>query len=258
MDIFINNTFPVMLKLGNGQLTLHAITEVLSFFLAYRYYAFLKWRSGDAIPSENRLWIILGAAMGALLGSRLVGGMEDFPALWHSQRPWSYFYLNKTVLGGFLGGIWGVELIKILIGEKQKSGDLFVYPIILGLIIGRIGCFSMGVHEETYGLPTQFFTGMNLGDGLFRHPVSLYEIAFLLLLWLGLKKIESKELLANGALFKLLMIAYFSFRFLLDFIKPHYTWPIGLSTIQIVSLIGLLYYARFIVQPKRLLNLSYA
>lgn len=256
--MFLNSIFPVIVRLGDWQLSFHAITEVLSFFIAYRYYVFLKRQSKDTISSENRLWIILAATVGALVGSRLVGGMENFPALLNSAHPLTYLYLNKTILGGFLGGIWGVELVKLAIGEKQKSGDLFVYPILLGLIIGRIGCFSMGVYEETYGITTASFLGMDLGDGLMRHPVSLYEIVFLLLLWMGLKRCEKRVKLSEGALFKLLMMAYFCFRFLLDFIKPHYTWPIGLSTIQIVSLVGLLYYLPYIIKPKRLLTIAYA
>ena len=59
---------------------------------------------------------------------------------------------------------------------------LFTYPLILAIIIGRIGCFSMGVFEETYGLPTTLPWGMNLGDNIPRHPVCLYEIIFLIFL----------------------------------------------------------------------------
>ena len=79
-----------------------------------------------------------------------------------------------------LGGLAGVELIKKTIKEKLASGDLFTYPIILALIIGRIGCFSMGVYEETYGSPTSLPWGMNFGDNILRHPVCLYEIIFLI------------------------------------------------------------------------------
>jgi phosphatidylglycerol:prolipoprotein diacylglycerol transferase len=57
----------------------------------------------------------------------------------------------KTVAGGSLGGLFGVEVVKNIIGEKQKSGDLFTYPIILALIIGRIGCFTTAIYEQTYG-----------------------------------------------------------------------------------------------------------
>ena len=86
-------------------------------------------------------------------------------------------YSNKTIIGGLLGGLFGVELIKKVIEEKKASGDLFTYPVMLALIIGRIGCFSMGVYEETYGLPTTLPWGVKLGDNIPRHPVCLYEIS---------------------------------------------------------------------------------
>ncbi|HET7897254.1 MAG TPA: prolipoprotein diacylglyceryl transferase family protein, partial [Flavisolibacter sp.] len=92
---------------------------------------------------------------------------------------------------------------------------------------------------------------MNLGDGLLRHPVALYEIVFLLLLWITLKKLQKKYVLENGALFKLFMIGYLLFRFLLDFIKPHYPVLLGLGTIQLTCLAGLLYYCPFLLQPKK-------
>ena len=165
-----------------------------------------------------------------------------------------YVYSNKTVLGGFLGGLWAVEIVKKILGEKKASGDLFVFPIILALIIGRIGCFTMGVKEETYGLPTRMFTGMDLGDGLFRHPVTLYEILFLGILWVILFYSSKHLNLQNGSLFKIFMIAYISFRFLLDFLKPHFTWSIGLSTIQLACFFGMLWYSLYIIKPKRLLQ----
>ena len=146
-----------------------------------------------------------------------------------------------------------MQLIKNMIHEKKASGDLFVYPIILALIIGRIGCFSMGVYEETYGLPTSLPWGMHLGDSKLRHPVSLYEIVFLILLWIGAVQMKKKYCLQNGVRFKLFMIAYCLFRLLLDFIKPHYTFSFGLSTIQLTALAGLIYYYRYIIHPKKLL-----
>jgi prolipoprotein diacylglyceryltransferase len=149
-------------------------------------------------------------------------------------------------------------MAKKIIKEKHASGDLFVFPIILALIIGRIGCFSMGIYEETYGTVTKLPWGMNLGDDQLRHPVSLYEIIFLLIIWFCLRVIRKKFSLEQGALFKIFMIAYLLFRFLLDFIKPHYTFNIGLSTIQLTCIAGLLYYSPYIFQPKKFLTLSYA
>src|SRR6478735_11783650 len=108
-----------------------------------------------------------------------------------------------------------------MIGEKKSSGDLFTFPLILGMMIGRIGCFLNGIAESAYGIETSSWMGMNLGDGIFRHPVALYEIVFLILLWIVLANIKSKQALKEGMIFKFFMIAYLGFRFLLEFTKPH-------------------------------------
>jgi phosphatidylglycerol---prolipoprotein diacylglyceryl transferase len=248
--------FPVMLQLGGTEFPVHGLFEFAAYFVAFRYFLWLRKHQKDTISSTNRVWIIIGAIGGSVIGSRLVGGLEDPSQIKMADNVLLYFYQNKTVLGGFLFGVWGVELMKIIIKEKNSSGDLFTYPMMLALIIGRIGCFSMGIYEETYGTATTLFTGMNLGDGILRHPVTLYEMAFLIVLWIALLQTEKHFQLADGARFKLFMVAYLLFRFLLDFIKPHYTFGIGLSTIQVTSLIGLLYYAMLYIGNKSLFSIQ--
>ena len=246
--------FPVSIPIGHTSILLHTVCETLAFLAGFRYFLYLRKKKGDAITSSNRTWIIIGAIFGSLLGSRLIGGLEDPPQIAKADNVLVYFYQNKTILGGLWGGLFGVELIKKLIGEKRASGDLFVYPIILALIIGRIGCFSMGIYEETHGLPSNLPWAMDLGDGINRHPVTIYEILFLLVLCILCRSIQKRATLLEGGLFKIFMIGYAAFRFLLDFIKPHYTLPIGLSTIQLTSFVGLLYYLQYIIKPKRLLS----
>jgi prolipoprotein diacylglyceryltransferase len=247
-------SFPYYIPIGNTKVLWHSLIEPIAFFVGFRYFLYLRSRDGDPISTSNRTGIFIGAIFGALLGSHLIGGLENPVQMGHANHILFYFIENKTVLGGFLGGLFGVELVKKQMGEKRASGDLFVFPMILALIIGRLGCFSMGIHEETYGIATKFPWGMNLGDGIRRHPVTLYEIAFLALLWAGLVQVEKRVLFEAGARFKLFMIAYLLFRFFQDFIKPHYTFPIGLSTIQLTSLVGLLYYCRYILHPGYLLK----
>ena len=77
-----------------------------------------------------------------------------------------------------------MEGAKKIIGEKTSSGDLYVLPIFLALFVGRIGCFSMGIHEPTYGIETNLFTALDLGDGKMRHPIMLYELVFLLIMFI--------------------------------------------------------------------------
>ena len=249
--------FPVTIEIGSAKILLHAVLELAAFFIGFRYFLWLKKKHGDIISSSNRTWIFIGVIFGAFIGSRLLGGLEDPSQIAKADNIVYYFYQNKTVVGGLLGGLAGVEIIKKIIGEKKASGDLFVYPFLLALIIGRIGCFSMGIYEETYGNETSFFTGMNLGDGRLRHPVALYEIVFLIILWVSVHYTASRISFQPGALFKIFMICYLLFRFLIDFIKPPYTFNFGFSVIQLSCLAGLFYYSRYLLHPKKLI-LSYA
>lgn len=227
------------------KINVHLILEYLAFFIAFRYYLFLRKRTTDTIQTTNRLSIILGASLGGFLGSRIIAILEN-PLINFDSSVLITLLNSKTIMGGLFGGLLGVELAKKIINEKQSSGDLFVFPIILGIFIGRIGCFLSGINEFTYGKVTTFFMGMNLGDGLQRHPIALYELLFLLVLFLFLWKLKQTNL-KQGLLFQYFMICYFTFRFFIEFLKPNLFFTLGLSSIQILCVICLLYYSKTIV-----------
>lgn len=247
-------SFPYQFEINGEKINYHFIFESLSFFIGIRIYYYLKNKNGDIISDTNRLWIMLGAMIGALMGSRVIALLEN-PSEIYNQT-WLTFYQNKTVAGGFFGGLFGVEIIKKLVGEKTASGDIYVIPIIVALFIGRIGCFLMGITEPTFGIETTFFAGMNLGDGKFRHPVALYEMLFMLILLIIFKGNKFKYFI-NGDKFKLFMILYFSFRFLVEFIKPNHILGVYFSIIQWIALIVILYYYKFIIRILKLLKNKY-
>lgn len=244
--------FPLRLHLAGHSILFHSLTELLAMFIGFRYYLFMKKKEGDRLSTQNRLIVLAGAIIGALLGSRLVGAFEDISKLQQAPDLLMYFFENKSIAGGLLGGLFGVEWLKYLIGEKQKSGDLFVFPLLLAMVIGRAGCFSMGVHEATFGKVTPCVFGMDLGDGLLRHPVMLYEIIFLLLLWFLLFLTRKKMMLKPGRLFQLFLFCYLLFRFFVEFLKPNKIYFLYLGTIQIACLAGCLYYSiLFLRQSKK-------
>ena len=245
--------YPLRLQIGGATVLLHGVLETVGIFLAFRYYLWLRKRKGDTINSSDRIWIVIGATFGAVLGARIIGAMENVPEWMAAPNKLQYFWGNKTLAGGLLGGLAGVEIIKKRIGVRQRSGDLFVFPLLLGMIVGRIGCFSTGIYEQTYGVPTSLPWAMDLGDGIPRHPVALYEIVFLLLLWIALRAVQRRWVLDEGAAFKLFMMAYLVFRFLLDFIKPGWRYALGLGTIELACLAGLIYYSRYLIHPRLLL-----
>ena len=236
--------FPVIFHIYNFPIPAHIIFETLAFFIGFRFFLYLKKKRGDTIVEANRTWIFIGATAGAVFGSRFLGALEDPAALLRSANPILYIFRTRTIAGGLAGGLLGVELIKKIIGEKRSSGDLFTFPIILGMIIGRIGCFLNGTAESAYGIETSSWFGMNLGDNKLRHPVTLYEIAYLILIWAILLAAEKNQKLKDGIRFQIFMIAYFGFRFCIEFIKPHVNIFLAMSAIQWVAVLILLYYAR--------------
>jgi prolipoprotein diacylglyceryltransferase len=246
--------FPVSVPIGGSRVPIHLITDILSIALALVYYEYLKNRKGDTVNPDIRAQVLVGGALGALIGSRLLAALEN-PFLFFHPPSFLYYIYGKTIVGGLVGAIIGVEIAKKNVGEKGSTGDIFVYPLILGIIIGRMGCFLTGVSDRTVGLPSSLPWAIDQGDGILRHPTSLYEIIFLVLLWLVLKQLEKKNY-KSGVLFKVFIISYFLFRFVIEFIKPTEPLVLGLSAIQLTSFIvaGHYTYKLFITSHGRQSN----
>lgn len=233
--------FPVTFQIFGKTVLAHPVFETLGIFLGMRFYFYLKRKSTEKLSFNTSAAVLIGATAGALIGSKLIGNLEN-PYTLFEHFSFKRFWTNNTIVGGLAFGLIGVEWAKKIVAHKESTGDLIVYPLILAIIIGRIGCFLTGVHEETYGLPTDSMFGMHLGDEYLRHPVALYEIAFLIVLWACLKIIEKKRKYPSGFIFQVFMLSYFTFRFFLDFIKPKIGIIGNLGTIQLVSLSVIIYY----------------
>lgn len=80
-----------------------------------------------------------------------------------------------------------------------------------------------------------------------------YEIVWLGGLWLGLLAVERRWTLHNGARFKLFMVGYLFFRLVVEAIKPQPIIVLGLSTIQLACIAGLVYYFRVWLSPRHLI-----
>ena len=222
----------------------HPIFEYLAFIVAGVLYWNLRKKTLDHYDLRERAIILIAAAVGALVGSRFLAWLEHYQVL---QSATLLQVLNtKTIVGALIFGHLFVEITKYICSYKRSSGDLFTYPLIIGIIVGRFGCFFAGVQDGTAGLPTDFFLGMEQGDGLLRHPSALYEIVFLIILTVFFLKVDSKISLIEGLRFKLFMIAYTTFRLFIDFLKPREIFYLHFSAIQLACILYLLIMILFI------------
>ena len=229
---------------------LHTIVEASAYFVGMQL--FLRERRRLALPAladrDHSLAIGVAAIVGAALGAKLGYWIEDPRNAFAHFPDWRHLLEGKTIVGALLGGLVGVELCKRALGVRASSGDAFALPLIVGIAIGRVGCFLAGLDDHTYGNPTTAPWGVDFGDGIARHPTQLYEIVFLIFLgWVvaGVARLHARE----GDRFRAFMIGYLGFRLLIDFIKPMpYAYFGFLSGIQLLCLGGLAYYRHDIVR----------
>jgi prolipoprotein diacylglyceryltransferase len=253
----------------------HTAFEVCAYAAGMR--VFLSRRRPPASPTladgDRRLWIIVGAALGAAIGSKLAFWFED-PAVAFAAFPdWRHLLGGKSIVGGLLGGLVGVETTKRALRQAASTGDDFVLPLAVGMAIGRLGCFFAGLADHTYGTPSSLPWAVDFGDGIPRHPTQLYEIAFVLA-WVALLRWRRRPDDVHGGtgaaggrmpeaawragdVFRAYLAGYLLFRLAVETIKPapHVYWP-GLTGIQWLCVLGLAYYARDI--PRLVREISWA
>ena len=225
----------------------HFILEACAYLVGGRVY----WHAarGQPMPArEGALALIAGAILGALAGSKVLHIAEHQPAILaaHDAGLWIG---GKSILGGFIGGTFGVEVAKRLIGWRTPTGDTWVPAIAAGLVVGRLGCQLSGTWDLTYGTPTSLPWGWDYGDGIPRHPTAAYEMIGVALLWAGTVAWRNAP---RGARFAAFLLGYCALRFLLEFLKPpcgEYaidTLPVaryaGLTAIQWAAVLGGIYY----------------
>ena len=235
-------SFPVQFNLAGHRVPAHAVLELAAYVVGVQFYFFLRRRSKlatqAALPVDQNLWLIVGCVMGAMVGSKVLAWVESPLDYWSHRDTPLVLLSGKTIVGGLLGGWIGVELVKKRFGVRRATGDLFVFPLVLGIAIGRVGCFLTGLADHTHGVHSSLPWAVDFGDGL-RHPTQLYEIAFVLLLGAAIFW-KSRGEYWNGELFVWFMSGYLGFRFIVEFIKPRHVYFGTISAIQIACVLGLI------------------
>lgn len=187
-------------------------------------------RTARAVGPGYAACLAGGAAIGAWLSGSLNTLMSTTPSLSHS------------VIGALAGAVVGVELYKLARNVRGSTGGLFTGPFALGIAVGRLGCLFQGLSDRTYGTPTALPWGMDLGDGVARHPVQIYEsltmLAFLAVYVVGLAR---RSPWAMRRSFYVLCIWYGAQRFAWEFLKPYPTVAGPFNLFHLISL-GLIVY----------------
>ena len=230
----------------------HVVSDLLAWATgALVGWALYRWRLKDTVTwtasTVGTGWFI-AVAMGAVAGAWLAGSLNTLrdahPALSHS------------IAGALVGAIAGVEIYKRLRGIEGSTGAAFAGSFGAGVVVGRIGCLMAGLPDRTYGTPTTLPWAVDLGDGIGRHPVQLYESGAMLLflaayVW-GLA-VRTPWAMRRG--FYVLCIVYGAQRFCWEFLKPYpsLAGPFNLFHGLSLALVlyGVIFYGRDLSRQRR-------
>jgi hypothetical protein len=245
----------------------HPAAHLLFEGLGYATSALLYYRQTvpDVLTPSVRKQVKWWTLGGAILGAKLVPVLEQITLpLW-----WVALLSGKSLAGGLAGGIVGTEWIKRRLGIMGSTGDVLVWPLVWGTIVGRLGCASCAVVDGMLGtaypaqstvsvwpsllrsfvaistqtnhtLPTKLATLLGLNTG-WRWNMGLLELLGVLTL-AGLLGVWHRRLIVRwewvppGALFYGFCLGYFALRIGLEALKHggHL-----LTVVQGVSLLGM-------------------
>lgn len=203
----------------------YAFFVLLGMLAGLIYY--LADAHGRNAKHEGAIIIVASALIFGMIGSKVPLLFEGYDL--------KQILAGKSIVGGLIGGFLGVILIKRLLHIKLRLGNIIAPSVALGMAIGRFGCFFGGC---CYGKIASW--GINFGDGNLRLPTQLFEVAFHLTAFI-LLHIYRHKAPANGILFKLYLLSYFIFRFIMEFFRENPIILLGMTVYQIICILGILF-----------------
>jgi len=226
----------VLFSIGDFKIYSYGATLVFAFLMAIA--VALKQGKKAGFSEEVILDLSLILLIAGVLGSRLLFVLLNLGD--YLKHPLSILNLREGGLSlhgglilGFLCVLWFCRSRKISLWSLL---DAISPSFIIGIAIGRIGCFLNGCcYGKVTGLPWGVvFTSAHIT--LARHPSQIYEMLLdlavfaLLLYWQGRKRFE-------GEVFLFSLLLYSVVRFIVEFFREGLFFFWGLSLAQYGSIL---------------------
>jgi phosphatidylglycerol:prolipoprotein diacylglycerol transferase len=214
---------------GQLHFAAYAVFMLLGFTAAY---LLVRWRGKYAgIDERDALDLVMIAVGAGIIGARARYVWERPELFTHDGNGAALDWPARIALavdfdrGGMVwygGAVLAATAIVAYLYTKKRdliaAGDLLIPAMLLGLGIGRIGCFFNGC---CYGRPTDLPWGVVCQAGTYAHlvhPTQLYEafvctagVAALMWFW--------RRRTTSGQVFALALIGYGAWRFTNEFLR---------------------------------------
>ena len=195
--------------------------------------------------------MVVAAAMGGLLGARLIFIFEEWDSFMRAPLDFILSGAGFTWYGGMLGGALAVTwLVRRHRIPWLNAADISAPASALGYGIGRIGCFLAG--DATWGKVTDVpwgvaftnaifgwvdpSTGVPYPPGVKVHPTQIYELIQSLIVF-GILWPLRKKTFPPGTIFWLYLVLAGSMRFLVEFWRVNPVVGLGMTEYQWISIV---------------------
>lgn len=218
---------PVLFRIAEQPVMSYSFFLALGLLAAIALY-FLNVR--DRGIGGDGLYVALAAVVGGIVGAKVPAWVLNLDEFIADPTRLDLMLSGRTIVGGFIGGIAAVYLTKRRLGITARLGNYLVPSLCAGIFLGRIGCFLAGC---CYGVGTGAPWGVDFGDGVLRNPTQLYEALFVLAFFVYAQVTLGRQ--RPGMLFRQFVIAYFTWRFAVEFIRVNPVWGLGLTYYQVAA-----------------------
>lgn len=255
MNGIVINIDPVILRLGHFELRWYGLMIAVAIVVAVLITARVAKKKG--IAAERIYYGFPWAVLGGIVGARL----------FHVVDQWEYYVANPTqILGGTglaqYGALVGGAVASVIYAKVRhipvgRGADSLAPGLLVGLMIGRIGCIINGdVPGSVTDLPWAFIythPSAMLPRALLgqpTHPYPAYEIIWNAMAILVIWQID-RRFKKDWMVFLSFLCLYSVGRFILMFVREQRTYFWGLQQAQVValfvlvgSLLAMMYLAR--------------
>jgi len=254
MDYFIWNVDPIAITVGFAKIRWYGLMFASAFISSYLLMTWMYKREGKNINEIDDLltYVAVGTIVGARLGHCLFYNPE-----YYFDHPFKILAIWEGGLASH-GGIAGILIALYFFQRRvEQSYSWFIDRVsvvsALGACFIRTGNFF---NSEIFGEPTTMPWAVVFQriDMLPRHPVQLYEALCYFLIFILLLTLYKRgtDKLRPGAILATSLVAVFSARFFLEFVKTKqaaYSSDFWMTTGQMLSIPFVLAGVFYLVLP---------
>jgi phosphatidylglycerol:prolipoprotein diacylglycerol transferase len=237
----IARMYPILFEIGPLTIYSYGTMMAVAFLTATYVTGWELKRRG--LPEAAASTMVVWAAVGGLIGARVLAILEDLPAFVHDPLGFILTGAGFVWYGGLIGGFTAVTASMKRLGLPfLRTVDCVAPALALGHAIGRVGCQLAGDGDwgKVSTLPWAMaypsaIVGWEYPPGVRVHPTPLYEtVAYTIVfaaLWL-----MRKRPWPDGSLLWWYFVFASGARFLIEFVRINHPVVVGLTLAQLISL----------------------